>query len=93
MPQSPRVYQHFPLPKAAVGRDYISPTAAVNKEYVDNAISAIVGGGGAAGNLRFVNTTGDRMVGALTLHDDPTNPMEAATKQYIDDKVIDAGTY
>ena len=39
----------------------------------------------------YVNITGDAMTGALTLVSDPTGALEAATKQYVDAKVIEAG--
>jgi Chaperone of endosialidase len=39
----------------------------------------------------YVNITGDAMTGALTLVSDPTGALEAATKQYVDSKVIEAG--
>jgi hypothetical protein len=32
----------------------------------------------------YVDTAGDTMTGALTLNADPTNPLHAATKQYVD---------
>lgn len=34
-----------------------------------------------------VNKTGDTMTGFLTLNEDPTSPMHAATKQYVDNAV------
>lgn len=37
-------------------------------------------------DTRFVNTSGDTMTGVLTLSGDPTNPLEAAPKQYVDTK-------
>jgi Chaperone of endosialidase len=39
----------------------------------------------------YVNLTGDTMTGPLILVTDPTGALEAATKQYVDQKVIDAG--
>ena len=53
----------------------------------DNAWSS-----GAAAN---VNLAGDTMTGALTLAGDPTAPLHAATKQYVDNHVakITTGTY
>lgn len=39
------------------------------------------------GDTRYVNTTGDTMSGTLVLSGSPANPLEAATKQYVDDHV------
>ena len=38
----------------------------------------------------YVLKTGDTMTGALTLPDDPVNPLEASTKQYVDTAVLTA---
>jgi len=57
-----------------------SPTQAgqaVNKAYVDASV-ANTGGG------NFVLRAGDTMTGPLTLLANPTAPMQAATKQYVD---------
>jgi hypothetical protein len=37
-----------------------------------------------AGDARYVNVGGDTMTGFLTLNADPTTPLEAVTKQYVD---------
>ena len=39
----------------------------------------------------YVNIAGDTMTGPLALPGDPANPLEAATKAYVDQAVIDAG--
>lgn len=59
------------------------------EQYVDDAISS--GGGGGSGGLdtttadtRYVNVSGDTMVGFLTLNANPTSGLHAATKQYVD---------
>ena len=39
----------------------------------------------------FVSKLGDTMVGFLTLHADPVDPLHAATKQYVDDTVSGGG--
>jgi hypothetical protein len=50
-----------------------------------------VGGAGGASpeesDGRYVNVNGDTMTGALQLWGDPTDDLEAATKQYVDDAV------
>ena len=50
---------------------------AVNKSYVDGAVSAVGGGS-------FVSKTGDTMTGPLTLSGDPTATNQAATRHYVD---------
>lgn len=40
-----------------------------------------------------VNINGDTMTGLLILSGDPTNVLGAATKQYVDNLVVDGGTY
>jgi hypothetical protein len=39
---------------------------------------------------RVLPTSGGNMTGALALASDPTNPMQAATKQYVDNTVVNA---
>ncbi|MFA5935250.1 MAG: hypothetical protein WC787_00115 [Patescibacteria group bacterium] len=43
------------------------------------------------GDGRYVNAAGDTMTGFLTLNADPSLPMQAATKQYVDNSVSAAG--
>jgi hypothetical protein len=80
MPQNPLVGWRFAWPK------WLTGSQAVNKQYVDAMV-------GLAGSRRFVNATGDRMSGPLVLHGDPVTPTHAATKQYVDNRDIDVGTY
>lgn len=61
-----------------------SPTQsgqAANKAYVDASVTNS-GGGGTGSN--FVLKSGDTMTGPLTLPANPTAPMQASTKQYVD---------
>ena len=46
-------------------------------------------------NLGFtpVNVAGDTMTGALVLFADPSQAMQAATKQYVDNFTVDGGTF
>jgi hypothetical protein len=55
----------------------VSPGDAVNKAYVD---SVIVNTGGGD----YLSKDGDAMAGPLTLVGDPTAPLQAATRQYVD---------
>jgi hypothetical protein len=66
----------------AVAPSFPSPTQAgqaANKAYVD---ASVAGGGGGGSN--FVLKSGDSMTGALSLPANPTSPMQASTKQYVD---------
>lgn len=42
--------------------------------------------------VTFVEVSGDTMEGPLILYDDPTAPLEAATKQYVDATSLEVGT-
>lgn len=67
---------------------------AANKQYVDTTVAA------ATSDLLteteatglYVNVGGDSMTGPLVLPNDPANPMEAATKQYVDANAGGGGT-
>ena len=52
---------------------------AVSKAYVDQAISALAGG--------VLTVTGATMTGPLTLCCDPTQPLQAADKHYVDENI------
>jgi len=65
----------------AVAPSFPPPTQggqAANKAYVD---ASVVGG---AGGGNFVLKSGDAMTGPLTLPANPTAPLQASTKQYVD---------
>jgi hypothetical protein len=62
------------------------------------------GGGGSGGapagglvveaaHASFVNVAGDAMAGPLHLASDPTQPLEAASKRYVDTRKTDAGSF
>ena len=55
----------------------------VDKIYVDSQDTALSGYCEGA----FVNISGDAMTGFLVLNADPVNPLQAATKQYVDSQV------
>ena len=55
----------------------VQPTDAVNKGYVDSAVTT-------SGSGSFVSKAGDTMTGPLTLPSDPVSPNQAATKHYAD---------
>ncbi len=55
----------------------VQATDAVNKSYVDTAVTT--SGGGA-----FVSRAGDTMTGPLQLPADPSSPSQASTKRYVD---------
>jgi hypothetical protein len=67
------------------------------KTYIYESVSAqwyeVKGFDEAAADARYVNVAGDAMTGALTLPADPTNALEAATKQYVDAKVANSEVY
>ncbi len=58
------------------------PSDAVNKAYVDNAVSGVGGGS-------FVSKSGDSMSGPLLLSGDPTSPNHAANRHYVDTGLAD----
>lgn len=70
------------------GTTYVAGTGI---DITGNTISADIGAGpgqvaagGHAHDADYVNTSGDTMTGALALAGDPTDPLDAATKQYVD---------
>ncbi|WP_419805126.1 hypothetical protein [Terriglobus sp.] len=57
----------------------------VSKQYVDQAIArAVTGGAAPADTTPYVQKSGDAMTGPLVLSGDPTTPLQAADKNYID---------
>jgi hypothetical protein len=54
-------------------------TQAVNRAYVDNAVSAV--------DTELVHKAGDAMTGPLTLPADPTAPYHASTRHYVDAQI------
>ena len=56
----------------------------VSKAYVDTAIAAAVSGHPLDTSNPYVLKTGDTMTGPLVLPGDPTAPLQAAEKQYVD---------
>lgn len=59
-------------------------TDAVNKKYVDNAVTTAVPAG------KFIETTGGTMRGELVLSGKPTQDNGAANKKYVDDAIAGA---
>jgi hypothetical protein len=59
----------------------VSATDAVNKAYVDTALSTVGAGS-------YVSKSGDAMTGPLTLSGDPTSPNQAASRHYVDNGVL-----
>ncbi len=62
----------------------------VTKSYVDQAIAAAIP---LAGSSEYVLVSGDTMTGPLVLPGDPTAPLQAADKNYVDENVagLEAG--
>ncbi len=59
----------------------------VSKAYVDTAITAAVTGHPIDGSTPLVLKAGDTMTGPLVLPADPTAPMQASDKEYVDAQV------
>ena len=55
----------------------VAASDAVNKAYVDTALSAVGAGS-------YVSKSGDSMTGPLLLNADPTSPSQASTRRYVD---------
>ena len=73
---------------------------AATKKYVDEAVANVPTPSGGItqeqADARYLQLTGGTMTGALTLSGDPTDNLQAATKQYIDkvgSKRVLLGTY
>lgn len=75
--------------------DPTQPLQAATKQYVDAVSAAVSGIGGSLANYATisyvdsqdatkVSKSGDTMTGHLTLSGDPSQPLHAATKQYVD---------
>ena len=59
----------------------------VSKSYVDTAIATAISGHPLDSSTPYVLKSGDTMTGALALPGDPTSPLQAADKQYVDTNV------
>ena len=73
-------------------RSTVLPTSVavqtVTKSYVDQAIAQAVGGGlPQNANSPYVLSSGDTMTGPLVLPGDPTSPLQASDKQYVDEQI------
>ncbi len=72
-------------------RSTVLPTSVamqtVSKAYVDTVVSAAVTGHPIDSSTPLVLKAGDQMSGALLLSSDPTAPMQASDKQYVDAQV------
>lgn len=71
---------------------YIDITKADPDVFLDDVI-VLTPGDIANPDTTFVRKAGDTMTGALTLPGAPTNPLHAATKQYVDDAVPDTSDF
>lgn len=60
---------------------------------VTSSIQTQLNGKEATIGYTTVNKAGDTMLGMLALFANPVAAMDAATKQYVDDRVIDCGAY
>jgi hypothetical protein len=71
-----------PLPHIHVAEDVtVTPYGIITGANVQEALEQL---SDAAGGNTFVELAGDTMTGFLTLNADPTDPLHAATKQYVD---------
>ncbi len=90
-----REYWVVPVNAAAVQvgaiRSTVLPTSVamqtVSKAYVDQAIAQATGGSPLAAGSPYVMVTGDTMTGPLVLPGDPTAPLQASDKQYVDEQI------
>ncbi len=89
-----REYWVVPVTTATVAvsaiKSTVLPTSVamqtVSKSYVDTAIAAAVVGAPLT-SLPYVQLTGDTMTGPLVLPADPTSPLQASDKNYVDTQV------
>jgi trimeric autotransporter adhesin len=87
-----REYWVVPASQAPVHLDAIKSTVlptsvamqTVSRSYVDTAIAAAVAGHPLDQTNPYVLKSGDTMTGPLALAGDPTSPLQAADKQYVD---------
>jgi lysophospholipase L1-like esterase len=92
---STREYWVVPVSSTAVKVSAIRSTVlplsvamqTVSKSYVDQAIAAAVSGASPQDSSAYVLKTGDTMTGPLVLPGDPTAPLQAAEKQYVDEQI------
>jgi hypothetical protein len=90
-----REYWVVPVSQSAVPlsavRSTVLPTSVamqtVSKAYVDTAIAAAVTGHPLTSSSPYVLVAGDTMTGPLVLPGDPTTPLQAADKHYVDASV------
>ena len=84
----------FPVPVSAI-KSQVLPTSVamqtVSKSYVDTAIAAAVTGHPLDSSTPYVLKAGDTMTGPLVLPADPTSPLQAADKHYVDINVARGG--
>ena len=87
-----REYWVVPVSSGAVPLSAIKSTVlptsvamqTVSKSYVDTAIAAAVTGHPLDSSTPYVLKAGDTMTGPLVLPADPTTPLQAADKHYVD---------
>lgn len=75
--------------------DPVIDSQAANKGYIDLQITSVrsdlstLANNISNGMSQKVNKSGDEMTGHLRLYDDPTEPLHAVTKQYLDQQIND----
>jgi hypothetical protein len=82
-------------PSGAVDGDFMAPAPAMIEIEGDSPEDGYSYGRRNGEWVRIVPLDGAQMTGPLLLYDDPTQPLEAATKRYTDAlwKHIDSGTF
>lgn len=92
-------------PKFCLGNSCITawPGSGSGGSSIDSVVAGtgLTGGGSSGavtvsfdesfGNGKYVNVTGDTMTGPLILNANPSTPLGAATKQYVDNSIASAG--